>query len=278
LSTLDATFNPASVCCERCGTVLEIFEEHDDGVIYLACGCMTEADRMRANQAHELAVGAVADLALPLCSRCSQPLLAFHTRADGKPGYLACTCAALPDFRPSGKHARFSGSSRPPFARTEAVSHAPQVARGAGMRRVGMIGAGVVVLAAALAGLRVQGPTGSRGRDALAAAEIEMRKDASGALTLVSGADPSAVLIALCAHPQFKSSLVPGTVSLLVPPDPDLLLGSAFLRDGASTQRQVMLKRDPLTKRWSIGDGRNAIVPARPSATLIPAVPAGKRK
>jgi hypothetical protein len=90
---------------------------------------------------------------------------------------------------------------------------------------------------------------------------VEVRNDASGAATLVSGVDPGAVLRAFCRHPQFNAAMVPGTLQSTTPPDPDLLLGSAILMDGKGSLRQLMLKRDAQTGRWSIGDGKSAIVP-----------------
>jgi hypothetical protein len=96
---------------------------------------------------------------------------------------------------------------------------------------------------------------------------VEIRNDSTGAVMLVTGSDPNAVLRAFCRHPQFKSTLVPGSLGSTTPPDPDLLLGSAVLMDGAGTQRQVILKRDRATHRWSIGDGTSAIALTDPAAT-----------
>lgn len=143
-----------------------------------------------------------------------------------------------------------------------------------------MAGAGLVVLAAILAGWRAH-ESGPRPKETpaelvphsgegpaeivkppppLPPGGIEIQNDPSGAVMLVTGTDPNAVFRAFCRHPQFKAALVPGTLGSTTPPDPDLLLGSAVLMDGATTPRQVILKRDPATRRWSIGDGKSAIV------------------
>lgn len=93
---------------------------------------------------------------------------------------------------------------------------------------------------------------------------VEVRNDASGVATQVSGFDASAVLRAFCRHPQFKSTMVPGALQSIMPPDPNLLIGSAVLMDGAGTPCQLILRRDPNTKRWSIGDGNAPIMAATP--------------
>jgi hypothetical protein len=317
----------APATCERCGSILVIFEEHGDGdVIYCACSCMTDSGGVKAESKS------------PLCNRCGKTLPIFKNLGNGEAIYHTCSCAGTPPPPPSAGGARPSKASRrcgscgamiivvgsrpdgspieaecpcqraqrsdqdrsgpgagparpsiaPPKPETAPTGKKPSstvpVFRTAEPAAEGhnlvMVGAIVLVVGAALAGLWVEvkgkasvpatsvGAAAASKRAAEAAVAppesaqhdgVEIVNDRSGAVTLVSGDDPSAVLRGFCRHPQWKSALVPGGLQATTPPDPDLLLGSAVLMDGSSTLRQVILKRNPETKHWSIGDGKSPI-------------------
>lgn len=150
-----------------------------------------------------------------------------------------------------------------------------------------MIGAAVLILAGALAGFWAQSRRGAGNPAATAptlapaatspalllSSDVVVQNDASGAVTLVAGSDPEAVFRAFCRHPQWKSSLIPGGIQQTTPPEADRLLGSALSMDGLGTMNRVMLKRNPETKRWQIGDGTAAITLGHSSPTP-PATPA----
>ena len=296
-------------CCERCGSVLVIFEEHPDGSrVYCACHCKAAADAPACHLcgkplqvwdewdngeaifiACPCVTGADASPSVPEtkpatasrnCRNCGALMVRVGTRPDGSPIEAECPC-----LRParSDRAKAVAGRGRRPAPMAHAAPAARPQSSGS---KVVMAGAGVVALAAILAGwwAHESGPrpkevpaepvahTGEgpaelvRPPPPLPPGGIEIKNDASGAVMLVTGSDPNAVFRAFCRHPQFNAALVPGTLGSTTPPDPDLLLGSAVLMDGASTPRQVMLKRDPTTRRWSIGDGKSAIVLTNPAA------------
>lgn len=290
------TSSIAPATCEGCGSVLVISEEHPDkGVIYCTCSCIGEADRTNKDRSREKTVDSgkaslppappsAVDAGPPKsthrCVSCGAVLIAVGPRPDGSPAIAECPCG-----RPQRPHQERRATVREAPKSVPRVDRVRPIVRPAppssGGRKLVMLGAVSLMLVAGLAGYWAHGrgattaPVVTKAPDSAAPplrmnGDVEVRNDASGSVTLVSGDDPNAVFRAFCRHPQFKSALVPGEIQPTTPPDPDRLLGSAILMDGVGTPHHVILKRDPKTKRWSIGDGTSAIVIGKPAGPASP--------
>ena len=107
------------------------------------------------------------------------------------------------------------------------------------------------------------------------------RTDATGQLVEVIGPDPRSVLIAFCRSGRQSGQREPIEISPTVPPDASARWGLfRNLGQSATPVRAILIRKDPRTGRWSVGDGRTPITtgpapPLPPGTRTVPVSASG---
>lgn len=77
-----------------------------------------------------------------------------------------------------------------------------------------------------------------------------------GAPTLVSGPDPRSVLVAFCDAESYAAAVSPIGLAAANPPGAGMLWGVFQVTDDSGSRRRaVVIRLDPRTLQWSLGDG-----------------------